>query len=130
MVPVACRRQGQVVALIFNHNVSRGKTMSSPFRQFRFLAVVLAALFSVTAEAAPDAQARQLAATCSACHGTNGKSVGGTPVLAGLNRAHFIKQMKDFKSGARPATVMQRHAAGYSDAEIEKMADYFAAQKR
>jgi len=82
------------------------------------------------AQAAPDAQARQLAATCSACHGTNGHSVGGTPVLAGLNRAHFIKQMKDFKSGARPATVMHRHANGYSDAEIEKMADYFAAQKR
>jgi cytochrome c553 len=79
---------------------------------------------------AADAQARQLAATCSACHGTDGHSVGGTPMLAGLSRDHFIKQMKDFKSGARPATVMHRHANGYDDAEIEKMADYFAAQKR
>lgn len=87
-------------------------------------------LLSLSAETGADAQARQLAATCSACHGTNGHSVGGTPVLAGLNRAHFIKQMKDFKSGARPATVMHRHANGYNDAEIEKMADYFAAQKR
>jgi cytochrome c553 len=77
-----------------------------------------------------DSGARQMAATCSACHGTNGHSVGGTPMLAGLDRAHFIRQMKDFKSGARPATVMHRHAAGYSDAEIEKMANYFAAQKR
>ncbi len=94
------------------------------------LTATLSVLAIGTAQAAPDAQARQLAATCSACHGTNGHSVGGTPVLAGLNRAHFIKQMKDFKSGARPATVMQRHANGYSDAEIEKMADYFAAQKR
>jgi cytochrome c553 len=88
------------------------------------------ALAATNAQAAPDAGARQIAATCSACHGTNGFSVGGTPMLAGLNRAHFIKQMKDFKSGARPATVMHRHAAAYDDAEIEKLADYFASQKR
>ena len=82
------------------------------------------------AASAADTQARQLAASCSACHGTNGHSVGGTPVLAGLNREHFIKQMKDFKSGARPATVMHRHANGYSDREIDKVANFFAAQKR
>lgn len=93
------------------------------------LAVLLAACYGVTAQGA-DAQARQLSASCSACHGTDGHSVGGTPVLAGLNRDHFIKQMKDFKSGARPATVMHRHANGYNDAEIKKMANYFAAQKR
>ena len=91
---------------------------------------VLASLALASAQAAPDAAARQMAATCSACHGTNGFSVGGTPVLAGLNRAHFIKQMQDFRSGARPATVMHRHAAAYSDAEIEKLADFFAVQKR
>jgi cytochrome c553 len=97
--------------------------------QLAVLALLLAATSGI-AQAAPDLHARQLAASCSACHGTNGNSVGGTPVLAGLNRAHFIKQMQDFKSGARPATVMHRHAKGYNDAEIEKMADYFAAQKR
>ena len=91
---------------------------------------VLASLALASAQAAPDAAARQMAATCSACHGTNGFSVGGTPVLAGLNRAHFIKQMQDFRSGARPATVMHQHAAAYSDAEIEKLADFFAVQKR
>ena len=93
-------------------------------------AVCVLALAGTAARAAPDAGARQIAATCSACHGTNGFSVGGTPMLAGLNRAHFIKQMKDFRSGVRPATVMHRHAAAYDDAEIEKLADYFASQKR
>jgi cytochrome c553 len=94
------------------------------------LAILLTATYGVAAPAAPDAQTRQLGASCSACHGTNGNSVGGTPVLAGLNRDHLIKQMQDFKSGARAATVMHRHAKGYNDDEIEKLADFFAAQKR
>jgi cytochrome c553 len=94
------------------------------------LTILLTTVYGLTAQAAPDAQTRQMGASCAACHGTNGHSVGGTPVLAGLNRDHFIKQMKDFKSDARPATVMHRHAKGYNDAEIEKLADFFAAQKR
>jgi len=94
------------------------------------LAILLTAFYGAAAQAAPDAQTRQIGASCAACHGTNGLSVGGTPMLAGVNRDHFIKQMKDFKSGARPATVMQRHARGYDDAEIEKLADHFSAQKR
>ncbi len=76
-----------------------------------------------------DPLARNMASSCAACHGTNGKSVGGAPVLAGLDKTYFIAQMKDFKSGARPATVMNKHAKGYSDAEIEQLASFFAAQK-
>jgi len=94
------------------------------------LAILLTAIYAVAAQASSDAPTRQISASCAACHGTNGHSVGGTPVLAGLKRDHFIKHMKDFQSGARVATVMHRHAKGYSDAEIEKLADHFAAQKR
>lgn len=85
---------------------------------------------AINAQAASDATTRQMAASCFSCHGTYGQSQGGIPALAGRERQHFIKQMQDFKSGARPATVMHRHAKGYSDAEIEKLAEYFAAQKR
>jgi sulfide dehydrogenase cytochrome subunit len=87
-------------------------------------------LFTATSHAEVDAHSRNLAASCAACHGTNGHSVGGTPVLAGLDKALFVNQMKDFKSGARPSTVMYNHAKGYSDEEFEKLADFFAAQKR
>ena len=105
--------------------------MHSSFRHWSPLALLLTFIGSaVTAQAATDATTRQMGASCFACHGTNGQSVGGTPVLAGVKREYFIKQMQDFKSGARPATVMQRHAKGYSDTEIEKLADYFATQKR
>ena len=104
--------------------------MHFPFAYLSCLTVLSTALYAVSAQAAPDASTRQIGASCAACHGTNGHSVGGMPMLAGLKRDHFIKQMQDFKSGTRPATVMHRHAKGYNDAEIEKLADYFAAQKR
>ena len=105
--------------------------MQSSFRHWSPPALLLAFVASaMNAQAAPDASTRQMGAACFSCHGTHGQSVGGTPVLAGIKRDHFIKQMQDFKSGARPATVMHRHAKGYSDTEIEKLADYFAAQKR
>jgi cytochrome c553 len=86
--------------------------------------------FALSAHADVDKHARNISASCAACHGTDGNSVGGTPVLAGLDKAHFIKQMQDFKSGARPATVMHQHAKGYTDEEFALMADFFAAQKR
>lgn len=87
-------------------------------------------LHAATAWAEVDMHARNLAASCAACHGTNGQSVGGAPVLAGLEKSLFVMQMKDFKSGARPSTVMHHHAKGYTDEEFEKMAEFFAAQKR
>lgn len=69
-----------------------------------------------------------LAASCAACHGTNGRSVGGMPKLAGLDELHFIKQMLQFQSGERDATVMMHHASGYTEEEIRQLAAYFARQ--
>lgn len=75
---------------------------------------------------------KSLAATCANCHGTNGKVEAGSSVvgLAGLPKDYIIEQMKAFKSGTRPATVMHQLAKGYNDAQIERIAAYFAAQKK
>lgn len=70
-----------------------------------------------------------LGGTCAACHGTNGSSVGFTPSLAGGTSEYFVDSMKAFKSGERAATVMDRVAKGYTDAEIQRMGDFFAKQK-
>ncbi len=74
---------------------------------------------------------RSLAATCANCHGTDGKAVQGTavPGLAGLSKAHIVTQMQAFKAGTRPSTIMQQLAKGFSDAQVEQLAGYFAAQK-
>jgi cytochrome c553 len=75
-----------------------------------------------------DDAARSLAATCFTCHGTDGHSVGGVPPsLAGRDRNELIQQMKDFKTGRRASTIMHQHAKGYTDAQIEQIAGYFAA---
>jgi cytochrome c553 len=73
-----------------------------------------------------------LAATCANCHGTQGRAVQGAtvPALAGVQQTYFVEQMKAFKSGARQATVMHQLAKGYSDAQVEQLAAYFAAQSR
>ena len=76
-------------------------------------------------------QLRSLAATCANCHGTAGHAVEGSavPGLAGMPSTYFVEQMKAFKSGTRQATVMHQLAKGYSDAQVDQLAAYFAAQK-
>ncbi|BCM25568.1 c-type cytochrome [Methyloradius palustris] len=73
---------------------------------------------------------RTLAASCAACHGTNGNSVGGMPVLAGLDPTRFVVQIQAFRSGERASSVMHHHAKGLTPEEIEQLSRYFAAQKR
>jgi cytochrome c553 len=73
---------------------------------------------------------RTLAASCAACHGTQGNSTGITPTLSGLDGGYFTAQMLAFKDGSRPATVMHRHAKGINVDEINLLASYFSQQKR
>ena len=75
---------------------------------------------------------RALAATCANCHGTQGQAVSNAavPGLAGLPASYVVEQMKAFKAGTRPATVMHQLAKGYSDTQIDAIAAYYAAQKK
>jgi cytochrome subunit of sulfide dehydrogenase len=90
------------------------------------------ALGPAAAQDAAALRVKALAATCANCHGTQGRAVEGAavPGLAGMPAAYLVEQMKAFKSGARPATVMHQLAKGYSDAQIDQIAAYFAAQKK
>ena len=72
-----------------------------------------------------------LAATCAACHGTNGRAVEGSaiPSLAGRPREQLQQQLLAFRDGSREATVMHQISKGYSPAQIEQLAAWFAARK-
>ncbi|HEY0663681.1 MAG TPA: c-type cytochrome [Thiobacillaceae bacterium] len=78
---------------------------------------------------AADVHTRTIASTCMSCHGPDGKSQGAIPSLAGLEKDYFVKSMQGFKAGTRAASIMKRHANGYTDAEIDAMGDYFASLK-
>lgn len=71
---------------------------------------------------------KSLAASCAACHGTNGNSSGNAAKLAAIDKAYFIAQMQAFKSGARASTVMHRHAKGLNPQELSDLAEFFSAQ--
>jgi cytochrome c553 len=73
--------------------------------------------------------ARNLAATCANCHGTNGNALGDMKPLAGLSADKIVALVADYKSGAQPATIMHQIAKGYTDEQIKLVAGYFAAQQ-
>ena len=85
--------------------------------------------FAVTdGHGGPSAEA--LAYTCAGCHGTNGQSMGpASPTLAGMSKPVMVETMKGFRSGDIPSTIMGRIAKGYTDADIEKIGDFFSKQK-
>jgi cytochrome subunit of sulfide dehydrogenase len=100
----------------------------------RSIDVVAAALVSLVAVAvaaqAPDTNlARNLAAGCANCHGTNGLSQGGTESLAGMAKDTLVRKMQDFKTGNKPASIMHQLAKGYTDDQIALIAGWFAEQK-
>ena len=98
--------------------------------------VIVAGAWAGAALAEPaDVQAlrvKSLAATCAQCHGTAGQPLADAdvPGLVGLQASYIVEQMKAFRSGTRTATVMQQLAKGFSDAQVEQIAAYFAAQPR
>jgi cytochrome c553 len=80
---------------------------------------------AVVASAEPPAGA----VSCSGCHPASAKVTSPVPRLAGQDRAAIVRAMQDFRSGQRAGTVMDRIAKGFTDDEIQALADWFAAQK-
>ena len=106
--------------------------MENPVRKIPFFllaAVATAVATGAAAQAGNPNLGRNLAATCANCHGTGGVSQGVVESLAGMPKDDLVRTMKDFKSGQKPATVMQQLAKGYTDEQIEALAGWFAAQK-
>ena len=99
------------------------------------LALLLAAAPWARAQPQTQAQAqdpnlaRNLAATCANCHGTNGNARGEMKALAGRPAAATVALMAGYKNGSLPATIMHQIAKGYTDEQTKLVADYLAAQQ-
>jgi len=102
------------------------------------LALLLSAPLAVFAESAIDnpvvggssEAGATKAAACAACHGPAGRSSVPTwPKLAGQSAAYLVKQLQDFKSGARKNPIMAGQVAALSEQDMKDLAAYFSAQK-
>lgn len=106
--------------------------MRLPNFTLQLVSALLLSSMPVMAQETATLHQRADAATCANCHGSEGRAVPGSsvPSIAGLPRDYMVAQMKAFKDGSRPATVMHQLTKGLTDQQIQSMADYFAAQKR
>lgn len=103
--------------------------MNLPLLQCAAMLVLLSATAG-TANAADSNLGRNLAATCAACHGTDGRTAGINANLAGVAKDTLVQTLKAFKSGEKPATVMHQLSKGYTDAQLDAIAGYLAAQSK
>jgi cytochrome subunit of sulfide dehydrogenase len=69
------------------------------------------------------------ASACSGCHLASTGRRTDVPALTGRNPADIVAAMQAFRSGQRAATVMDRIAKGFSDAEVEAIATWYADRR-
>jgi sulfide dehydrogenase cytochrome subunit len=98
-----------------------------PSRTFRVLLVLAVAGALPIAGEAQTADPQLLVLSCAGCHGPGGRSPGAIPSLHGQTAASIADHLRGFRDDRLPSTVMGRIAKGYSDAEIDALANTMAA---
>lgn len=101
-------------------------------KKFLVIAATCALLGPATAAlAAGDATAgKTKSATCAACHSADGNSVNPQyPKLAGQSADYLLKQLQDYKSGARANPIMLGMVAPLSPQDMEDLAAFYASQQ-
>jgi len=92
------------------------------------LLAILVNWATLTAAAAQNVQGRDWSGACTGCHGTEGRSAGAIPAIAGIDKAKFVELMTAFRNGSRQTTIMQQLASGLSEEQIDALGDYFASR--
>jgi len=89
---------------------------------------VAAAIVLLSVRAGVSAEAPPGASSCTGCHAASA-GIEAMASLAGRPQEKIAEAMIAFRSGQRPATIMNRLAKGFTDAEIQAIAAWYAAQK-
>lgn len=87
-----------------------------------FIAALLMPTFCLAADEPPGAS------SCSGCHALRSGVQSPVPPVNGRNAGEIVAAMTEFRSGARPATVMDRIAKGFSAEETQAIATWLQAQ--
>ena len=104
--------------------------MRTSIRLLNVTLILAAGLLLVqTGQAEGLSRGAMLSASCEGCHGTNGRSPGAIPSIAGKSAEYLREALEGFRSGERRATVMGRHVKGYSEKEIRLISEYFSKQQ-
>ena len=99
--------------------------MSQPVRMFvATMKIVIAMAIPAAALGGPPPGA----SSCLGCHPV-AASDSPVPALATLTAEQIVTAMQAYRSGARPATVMDRVAKGFSDEETHAIAQWYARAK-
>ena len=89
-------------------------------------ACILAALaVSQTVQAATMTD-QLLASQCAQCHGTYGRAVAGMDSLAGESTSEIVGELNEMRSEGTPNEIMEHQALGYTPAQIQRIASYYA----
>ncbi len=97
----------------------------------RFIATLVAFVSVTSTHAAGDPAKAQAIVNqvCAACHGVDGNSpLSANPSLAGQHSEYLLKQLTEFKSGARSNPVMTGMVANLSPDDMRNLAAYYSAQ--
>lgn len=97
----------------------------------RFIATFVAFVSITSAYAEGDPARAQAIVTqvCAACHGVDGNSpLSANPSLAGQHPEYLLKQLTEFKSGARNNPVMAGMVANLSADDMRNLAVYYSQQ--
>lgn len=106
--------------------------LALPFRPFASATLACALLPTAwgnpSVAAGNDLQAQAWAGACVTCHAPAARPVSAIPPLEGRPADWIAARMRTLADPAADGGVMGQIARGYSDAEIVRIAGWFAAQ--
>jgi len=94
------------------------------------LPVLIALLPTLAPAGSPPARPARLG-LCAACHGETGNATQpGIPHLAAQDRDYLAAALRQYKSGERAAPAMRAATGALTDADIDALSAWYAAQPR
>ncbi len=94
------------------------------------IGVAISLLFAVSVNAGDAAKGKEKTVTCAGCHGPDGNSpIPMNAKIAGQGEKYLIKQLQDFKSGARQNATMTPMASLLSEEDMQDVSAFYSQQK-
>lgn len=99
--------------------------------KYQYLVLALGFVFATASQssiaAGNPAAGKTKSAACAMCHGPDGKGLGKTPRIVGLDAAAFSAKIADFKTGKRKNAMMENTAKKLSDEDVADLAAFYSS---